>query len=389
MHRQLKIAMIAGETSGDQLGGWLMAALRNKQDHITFVGLGGPMMQAQGLTSIFPIREIALIGIAEILPHVFNIRRRIRQTVAMIEYEKPDLLITIDVPGFALRVLKMLHARGNVRPKLVHYVAPTVWAYRPKRAKIVAERYDYLLCLLPFEPPYFTAENLPTSYIGHEVAWWWKQRGDAALFIQHHRLIATAPILAVFPGSRTGEINRLWPVFRAAIEQLKTSIPTLQVVIQVPPVLLPRMQLETLNWSIKPLVIDNQTEKKDLFAASTAALAKSGTIGLECALAGLPSIVAYKANRLSAFLLRHMIKVPYVNLANILAEKMVVPELLQEHCTPEKLVAAMLPLLTDASARSAQREQLNKIAAMLGADDTHSPSEKAADILLGLLEKNN
>ena len=381
----MKIAVIAGETSGDQLGGWLMEALRARRSDIQFVGLGGPMMAAQGLTSLFPIREIALIGIAEILPHIFNIRRRIHETVEMIEREKPDLVVTIDVPGFVLRVLKLLHARGKVRPKLVHYVAPTVWAYRPERAKIVAERYDHLLCLLPFEPPYFTAENLPTSFIGHEIAWWWKSRGDANVFLKQHNLNALSPLLAVFPGSRKGEIDRLWPSFRAAIEKLRVNIPNLQVAIQVPEVLLPRMQHETKNWSVAPLLISNADPKKDLFAAATAALAKSGTIGLECALAGLPSIIAYKANALSAFLLRRMIKVKYVNLANILADKMVVPELLQENCTPEKLVEALQPLLIDEQARNAQRTELTRIAEQLGTGDAQSPSEKAADILLGLV----
>ena len=384
MNSPYKIAIIAGETSGDQLGGWLMEALRAKRSDIQFVGLGGPMMQAQGLTSLFPIHEIALIGIAEILPHIFNIRRRIRQTVAMIEREQPDMVVTIDVPGFALRVLKMLHTRGKVRPKLVHYVAPTVWAYRPKRAQIMAERYDHLLCLLPFEPPYFTAEHLPTSFIGHEIAWWWKSRGDRSAFYRRFPIDSTAPLLAVFPGSRKGEIDRLWPTFRATIEQLRVTIPTLQVAIQVPEAQLARMQAETKHWTIAPLLISNADHKKDLFAAATAALAKSGTIALECALAGLPSIVAYKANAVSVFLLRRMIKVRYVNLANILADQMIVPELLQENCTPDKMVAALLPLLTDETARQHQRSELARIAQMLGTGDTKSPSEKAADILLGL-----
>ncbi len=385
MAAPLKIGIVAGETSGDQLGGWLMAALKAKRPDIQFIGLGGPMMEAQDLKSLFPIRDIALIGIAEVLPHVRTLTRRINEMTAFIETERPDILITIDVPGFVLRVLKKLHAHGKVRPKLVHYVAPTVWAYRPERAKIVAERYDHLLCLLPFEPPYFEAENLPASFIGHEIAWWWKSRGDGAAFRAHHQIAADAPLLAVFPGSRNGEINRLWPIFRASIERLKTKIPNLEIAIQVPESLIPRMQTETNDWSVKATILPNTIEKKDLFAAATAALAKSGTIGLECALAGLPSIIAYRANAISVFLLRRMIKVPYVNLANILAGKMVVPELLQEDCTPEKLTAALTPLLTDESARTAQRAELTRIADQLGANDRESPSEKAAAIILGMV----
>jgi len=387
--RAPKIAVIAGEVSGDQLGGWLMQALKKRQPEIQFIGLGGANMQAQGLSSLFPIRDIALIGIAEVLPHVRTITRRIREMVAFLEQEQPDMIITIDVPGFALRVLKQLHARGKIRPKLVHYVAPTVWAYRPERAKTVAERYDHLLCLLPFEPPYFEAEKLHTSYIGHEIAWWWKSqpKDGGRAFRAKHGINAEAPLLAVFPGSRQGEINRLWPVFRQAIERLTRSIPSLEVVIQVPETLLPAMYERTNGWSVPAHILPNTEEKVGLFAAATAALAKSGTIGLECALANLPSITAYKANPLSVFLLRRMIRVAYVNLANILAGKMVVPELLQEACTSEKLSAALAPLLTDPQAREAQQQELTKIADMLGASDAQSPSDKAADILLGMLEK--
>ena len=380
----LKIAILAGEVSGDQLGGWLMAALKKRRSDIIFIGLGGANMETEGLTSLFPISDIALIGIAEILPHLRTLTRRIRQTVEFLEREKPDMIISIDVPGFALRVSKQLHARGKIRPKLVHYVAPTVWAYRPERAKIVAERYDHLLCLLPFEPPYFEKEKLATSYIGHEIAWWWKSRGDGAVFRQQHGIAIDTPLLAVFPGSRRGEIKRLWPVFKKTIEKLKADIPNLEVAIQVPATLLPRLKQETAGWSVKAHLLPN-IDKKNLFAASTAALAKSGTIGLECALAGLPSIIAYKANPLSVYLLRRMITVAYVNLANILAGKMIVPELLQEECTPNKLSAALYPLLTDENARAVQCAELTKIAEMLGTADATSPSDKAADIVLKML----
>lgn len=382
-----KIVVIAGEVSGDQLGGWLLEALKKRRQDIQFLGIGGPMMEAQGIKSLFPIRDIALIGIAEVLPHARTITRRIRETVEFLEREKPDMIVTIDVPGFALRVLKQLHKRAKIRPKLVHYVAPTVWAYRAERAKTVAERYDHLLCLLPFEPPYFEAEKLPTTFIGHEIAWWWKTRGQGALFRIHHAITPDSPLLAVFPGSRRGEINRLWPIFSHAIAQLKTSIPALEVVIQVPTALMPMMQRRLKDFPVKCTLLPNTEEKKDLFAAATAALAKSGTIGLECALAGLPSIIAYCANPISVFMLRRMIKVPFVNLANILAGKMVVPELLQENCTPDKLTHALIPLLTDENARAEQQQELSKIADMLGASESISPSDKAADILLGMLEK--
>ncbi|MDX2094547.1 MAG: lipid-A-disaccharide synthase [Alphaproteobacteria bacterium] len=382
-----RIALIAGEASGDQLGGWLMAALKAKRPGTDFLGIGGPMMQAEGLDSLFSIRDINLIGIAEVLPHVFTITRRIRETVAFLEREQPDMLITIDSPGFVLRVLKQLRARGAVRFPCVHYVAPTVWAYRPKRAEIMAERFDYLLCLLPFEPPYFDAVHLPNRFIGHEIAWWWKSRGHGQAFRTKHAIAQEAPLLAVFPGSRNGEINRLWPIFKRSIARLHAVIPGLRVVIQVTPGLVERMRAETAGWEIAPIILANSEDKKDLFAAATAAMAKSGTIGLECALAGLPGIIAYRASALSAYLLRRMLTIRYANLANLLADRMIIPELLQENCTPEKISAALLPLLTEEPAREAQCRDMAAIATLLGVDDAQSPSEKAADIVLGLLDK--
>jgi lipid-A-disaccharide synthase len=379
------ITFMAGEASGDQLGGWLMEALKAKRSDLQFTGIGGPMMEAQGLTSIFPIRDINLFGIAEILPHVFTIKKRIRQMVEFIEREQPEIVISIDSPGFVLRVLKQLRARGVAKAKFIHYVAPTVWAYRPERAKLMAERFDFLLCLLPFEPPYFDAVKLPNRFIGHEIAWWWKSRGNGAAFRTKHGIAPDAPLLAVFPGSRNGEITRLWPIFKPAIEQLHQQLPNLRVVIQVTAAMIERMRAETKNWTIQPIIIPNTEDKKDLFAAATAAIAKSGTIGLECALAGLPSIIAYRMNSISARAIRKMITIKYANLANLLADRMIIPELIQEDCTPEKISAAVLPLLTETTTRDTQRAELANIATMLGANDTASPSEKAAAIVLSYL----
>ena len=376
---------MAGEASGDQLGGWLMAALKAKRSDIEFIGIGGPMMEAQGLTSIFPIRDINLFGMAEILPHVFTIKKRIRQMVEFIEREKPEVVISIDSPGYVLRVLKQLRKRGRTSAKFIHYVAPTVWAYRPERATLMAERFDFLFCLLPFEPPYFDAVKLPNRFVGHEIAWWWKTRGDGAAFRRKHAISADAPLLAVFPGSRNGEITRLWPIFKEGIEQLHSRLPELRVVIQVTAAMIERMRNETKDWPIQPLILVNTEDKKNLFAAATAAIAKSGTIGLECALAGLPSIIAYRMSNITARAVRRMITIKYANLANLLADRMIIPELIQEDCTPEKIAASVLPLLTQTTTRDTQRNELAAIAGMLGVNDSQSPSEKTADIVLSYL----
>ena len=207
-----KIAIIAGEVSGDQLGGWLMEAIKTRRADVQFVGVGGSTMQAQGLTSLFPIRDIALIGIAEILPHIRTLTRRIRETVEFLEREQPDIIITIDVPGFALRVLKQLHSRGKIHAKLIHYVAPTVWAYRPERAKIVAERYDHLLCLLPFEPPYFEAEKLPRALCAY-TACFRREAGsygkDTRGLIRNHQFNKIELVRFSKPKESEAELERL------------------------------------------------------------------------------------------------------------------------------------------------------------------------------------
>lgn len=380
-----KIALIAGETSGDQLGGWLMEALKAKAPNVQFVGLGGMNMRAQGLESLFPMREISLMGFAEIVPHIRNVKRRIRQMVEFIEQENPDVLVTIDSPGFATRVVRQLRERQKVQPKFVHYVAPTVWAYKPERARKFAQLYDKMLCLLPFEPPYFEAEKLSTDFVGHEVAWWWKSRGCGDAFRRKHGIAPETPLLAVFPGSRNGEIKRLWPIFRVAIDKLHAHLPAMNVVIQVQPSLIERMQAETRGWNVAPLILPNTEDKKDLFAASTAAIAKSGTIGLECVLAGLPSIIAYAASPLTAFIIRRMANIRFANLGNVLADSLIVPELIQEQCTPENIVREILPLLNDPEARNAQVVGLTDIASKLGVEDPESPSAKAASVILGMI----
>lgn len=380
------IAIIAGETSGDQLGGWLMQALKAKNPTIQFLGIGGANMQAQGLTSLFPMQELSLMGFAEVLPHARNLTRRIRETVAMLLREQPDVLVSIDSPGFNFRVIRALKASGAAKlPKFIHYVAPTVWAYKPERAEKTAKLVDMLLTILPFEPPYFEAHGLKTPFIGHEVAWQWKQKGDGAAFRRAHSIAENAPVLAVFPGSRKGELRRLLPLYKTAVAQLRNQFPALEVILQVPPGLVELTNALTASWSPAPRIITNADNKKDLFAAATAALAKSGTIGLECVLAGLPSINVYRAHPLTAMVVRRLLKTPFVSIANMLLGRLVIAELLQEHASPEAIVNALAPLLADTPERRAQLEAIAEIPVLLGAAESQSPSDKAATLILGAL----
>lgn len=379
------IAVFAGETSGDQLGGWLIAALKKQNPKLRFIGVGGANMQAQGLKTLFSMQELSVIGFAEVLPHALRLKRRIRQTADFIEREHPDIVVTIDSLGFNFRVNELLRKRGAQLPKFIHYVAPTVWAYKAHRAKKVAKIMDCQLTLLPFEPPYFIKEGMRAEFVGHEIAWWWKEKGDGAAFRKRYKIADETPLLAVFPGSRLGEITRLLPIYRDAVQLLHQKIPTLEVVLQVPPALATETIRLTADWTVPHFVVSDPTEKKDLFAGVTAALAKSGTIGLECALAGLPSITTYKANAITAAFVRRLLKTPFVNLANVLLGREIIPELLQENCTPENIAIALTPLLTEENARDVQKQFLRVIPAQLGADDSVSPSDKAASIILGYL----
>lgn len=384
MSNKQHIYIIAGEASGDQLGAWLMQSIIAKQPTIRISGIGGQAMEMAGLRSLFPISEISLMGFVEILPHIFNLKRRIRQTIKDIEQKKPDIIVTIDSPGFCFRVVKALRKRAIHTPRFVHYVAPTVWAYKPERAKHIASLFHHLMVLYPFEPVYFEKEGLPTSFIGHPYAWYWQKKGDATAFKKRHHIPADATVLALFAGSRTNELKRHLSIYREAVKQLALQIPNLVITTLVRPEHKSWVKSQVKNWPV-PVTFAENEEKKALFAASRAALAKSGTISLECALAGIPYITAYRAHPVSVWYIRRKIKIAYVNMSNIILDRLVIPELLQEAMTAKNIVKEIIPLLQNNATRDTQLQALCDIATLLGAKESLSPSDKAADVVLAML----
>ncbi len=383
--RPLRVYLVAGEASGDLLGARLMAALRKRTPHITFDGVGGSKMKAQGLKSLFPFEQLSIFGIAEIILHIPRIFWLIAKTFRDIRHCQPDIVITIDSPGFNFRLAERLLADAATRsiPR-VHYVAPTVWAYKPERAKWVARLYHHLLLLLPFEPPYFTAENLPCSFIGHPVAWEWKERGDGATFRARHGIPADQTILCLLPGSRKGELKRLLPIFARTSELLATKHLAIKPVIVAATAMESFIRNQCAHWKIPPLIV-SEAEKKDAFAAASIGLAKSGTVALELPLAGVPTVVTYKVSSYTARALKKMLRIPYANLINILLNEEAIPEMLQDQCEPHALSAKLEALLSDPQVKSQQQEKVEKALAMLGVHEDRSPSEKAADIILGLI----
>ena len=376
-----KIFIIAGEASGDVLGARLIAALREASPTVAFSGIGGARMAEAGLASLFPMQELALMGLAEILPKVLRLKRRLAETVKAIRQEKPDILLTIDSPGFTLRVLKAVGPGG---PRRVHYVAPQVWAWRQERVKHFPGLWDELLCLLPFEPEFFAPHGLHPVFTGHPVLESGADKGDAARFRTRHSLAPDAVPIVLMPGSRITETKRLLPVFQQTLSLLAPQVPGLRPVLAAAPGIAEHVAAHTEDWPVRPIIVRDVAERYDAFAAARAALTKSGTSTLELALARVPMAVTYRVNPLSAFFARRLIKVPHVAMINLLAGRALVPELLQEDCRPDKLADTLLGLLRNPAQAEAQRAGFAKALASLRAPEG-APSAAAAKAILSSL----
>jgi lipid-A-disaccharide synthase len=381
--RMTLVYLIAGELSGDALGGRLMAALRARRPDVSFAGIGGPMMQAEGLASLFPMRELALMGLLEVVPRLRSLRRRLGETQADIAARRPALLVTIDSPGFALRVLRAVRPLGLRR---AHYVAPQAWGWRESRVRGYPGLWDALLCLLPFEPDFFARHGLPATFVGHPVLESGADRGDAARFRARHGIGADAVPLILMPGSRRTETRPLLPILGRTLELLRPQIPGLLPVVPAASGMEETVRKGTANWNPRPLIVTDAAEKYDAFAAAAAALTKSGTSTLELALADVPMVVAYRVNPLTAALARRLVRVRFASILNLIADSEVIPEMIQEACTPEQLAGTLMPLLTDPQAGDAQRAMFRPLLDRLR-PATGLPSEAAAEAVLGLLDQ--
>ena len=376
------VFLVAGETSGDLLGARLMAALKTETGgRVRFAGVGGEAMAGQGLESLVPIEEFALLGVAEILPHIFKLLYRIRQIANAARIARPDLVVTIDSPELTLRVNKRLRGSGIT---LAHYVAPSVWAWKPWRAARMARYLDHVLTLLPFEPAYFEKHGLAATFVGHPAVEVAGQPANAALFRRKHGIAESAPLLCVLPGSRPGEVRHLEPVFAGALELLRVRFPGLRALVPTVPSVADRVEAAAAGWPVPSVVLTGAEEKRAAFAAADAAMAASGTVAVELAVAGLPAVIAYKAAPLTSFMARPIIEIPCVSLPNLLLGRMVQPELLGKYCTAESLAEALGRLLSDPDARRAQIEACSQIAGMLDPGG-EGPSRLAARTLLALI----
>jgi lipid-A-disaccharide synthase len=377
------IWVLAGEASGDILGYRLMQSLTAARPNLRFAGIGGPRMESLGLESLFPMRDLAVMGLAEILPRLRSLSRRLDEAVADIGSKRPDLVVTIDSPGFALRLLARIRPLGIRR---VHYVGPQVWAWRENRVRKFPGLWECLLCLLPFEEAFFARHGLPARFVGHPVLQSGADQGDGARFRHTHGIAADAPIVVLMPGSRRTEAPRLLPVFGRTMALLAEDFPGLVPVIPSSPAVAEVVAKAARAWPVRPIIVTDVDDKHDAYAAAGAALTKSGTSTLELALAGVPMAVTYRVNPISAALARRLIRVPHVAMVNLLAGRELVPELLQQHCRPDRLRAVLRALLTDQAAAATQREAFTTIMASLAAP-AGLPSDAAAAAVLEVLDQ--
>ena len=378
------IFIITGEPSGDALGGALIAALRQRTGgRLQVAGIGGEHMRDQGLQSLFPLADVAVMGVAEVLPRAPLIFRRVRETVAAVCSMRPDAVVTIDSSGFTWRIAHGLRRRGEAVP-LIHYVAPMVWAWRPGRARRMARWYDHLMTLLPFEPPYFERVGLSCRYVGHPVLESGAGRGDGDRFRAAHGLAPDDLLITVLPGSRSGEVSRLLPIFGAALSRLRSLIGPFRVVVPTVAAVRTTVAGAVGAWPGHAIIVQRAEAKYDAFAASRAALAASGSVALELAMARLPMVVGYRLNALTEQLLQRVLKVRQVNLVNLLLGEPVVCELLGPNCTAERLAAALAELIRDEQVRAAHLRGYDEAVRRLEGDGA-SPSLRAADQILELV----
>jgi len=384
--RPLNIMIVCGEPSGDALGAQLMAGLRHLAgDRIRFSGVGGLAMAREGFESLYPLDTTAVMGLREVVPAIPRILQRVKQAVDFALKTRPDVVVVIDSPDFTHRVAQGIKKR-DASIRTVDYVAPQVWASRAYRAKKMASYFDLVLALFPFEVPFFEKYGLKAAFVGHPVIERAGKIGGGAALRARLGIAVDAPLLALLPGSRTSEIRFILPEFRAAVEILAQKIPDLVTVLPTVPHVAAKVRAATQAWPTALHITEGEADKYAAFDAATVALAASGTVTAELALAHTPMVVGYKVGGLTFFLSKFLMTVTHITLINIILGREAVPEFLQGACTPQNLADAVARLFVDANARAAQVAAMTEFGRMLGEDD-EAPSLRAARTLLEFVDR--
>jgi lipid-A-disaccharide synthase len=379
-----RIFLIATEESGDRLGAGLMKVLRQRLgDAVQFDGVGGRAMAREGLSSLFPIEELSIVGLTAVVLRLPKLLGLIGQTADAVIATAPDILVVIDSPDFTHRVARKVRSQNPSIP-IVDYVSPTVWAWRPGRARAMVSYVDHVLALLPFEPAaYERLRGPPCSYVGHPLT---EQVGmlrpNADELVRRN---AEPPVLLVLPGSRRSEVRRHMAVFGEALARLQNDGGAFEAVLPTMPHLEAAVREGVKTWKIVPRIVLGEQDKRAAFRTARAALAKSGTVTLELALSGIPMVAAYRTGGVEAWILLRLIKVQSVILANLVLGEKIVPEFIQQDCTADNLARALRPLLGETPERTRQCEAFGKLDAMMSTGKT--PSVGAADIVLATMRK--
>jgi lipid-A-disaccharide synthase len=378
--RSLKLMLVCGEPSGDQLGAQLMSALRSLESDIELVGVGGTAMAAQGLRSLFPIDATSVMGLRAIVPRLPEIFRRIRAAADFALSTKPDAVVLIDSPEFTHPIAKRLRRLDSKIP-IVNYVAPQVWASRQYRARKMARYFDLVLALLPFETSFFERHGLRARFVGHPVVERMAQIKEGAELRRRLGISSSAPILALLPGSRLSEVRPLIPIFRETIVLMQSAIPDIVCLLPAVHHLQREVQSLTTGWSSPLHILEGDADKFAAFGTANAALAASGTVTTELALAGVPMAVAYRLGALTYAFAKTIVRVKYVTLVNLLLDREAVPEFLQNRCRADLMAPCLIQLLQNDKVRQTQKQDLQEAVHLLGRDE-EPPSLRAARALL-------
>lgn len=388
MTKPLKVMLVAAEASGDALGAGLAAALRRRRgDRVTFCGVGGAKMAEQGVQSPFDIAQLSILGWFEALFAYRRVMARVADTAALARAERPDAAVLIDSWGFTLRVAQALRAEFPDLP-LIKYVGPQVWASRPGRAKTLAAHVDRLLAIHVFDAPWFEREGLKTTFVGNPALHTDFSQADGARWRAKAGVAPDAPVLLVLPGSRPGEIKRMTPPFGEAVRRLKNARPDLVVAVPVASTIAEQLKAALADWPQDVRVVEGEADKRDAFKAATVALACSGTVSTELALAGVPMVIAYRLDAVTYALMRRFVTTDYATLFNIAAQGFVAPEFIQGDCTGEKLAGAVAERLDDPGLRARQVEAQYAALDRMGRGGP-DPSEAAADAVLEVVAERS
>ena len=381
----LRIFLVGAEESGDRLGAALMRALRQRAAApIRFAGVGGRAMIGEGLQSLHPIDDFSIVGFTAIPARLPRIVRHLRETLRAVRREKPHVLVIIDSPGYTQWVAWFVRRADPTIP-IVDYVSPSVWAWHSSRARSMRSYIDHVLALLPFEPEvHKRLGGPPCTYVGHPLIEQIESLRPNAE--EARRRSADPPLVLLLPGSRSGEVRRLAEPFGEAVAMVRDRIGPIDLVIPGVPHLRAQLVDATRNWRVQPRLLFEETEKRAAFRAARVALAKSGTVTLELALAGVPMVTAYKGSAFEIWLARRLVSVPSIILANLVLGENVVPEFVQEQATAQNLAAALVPLVGDTPERRKQVEAFARLDGIMEIG-SRAPAARAADIVLGLVDK--